>query len=90
MTASQVALLGFCLLLLLLGASMPVGFAMAVVGLVGFGLMVSPQASLSMATLDLYDTFSSYSLTTIPLFVLMGQIAFHSGISRGLFTAAYH
>jgi len=43
-----------------------------------------------MATLDLYDTFSSYSLTTIPLFVLMGQIAFHSGISRGLFTAAYH
>ncbi|NLH72545.1 MAG: TRAP transporter large permease [Verrucomicrobia bacterium] len=90
MTASQVALLGFCLLLLLLGASMPVGFVMAVVGLVGFGLMVSPEASLSMATLDLYDTFSSYSLTTIPLFVLMGQIAFHSGISRGLFTAAYH
>lgn len=90
MTASQVALLGFCLLLLLLGASMPVGFVMAVVGLVGFGLMVSPEASLSMATMDLYDTFSSYSLTTIPLFVLMGQIAFHSGISRGLFTAAYH
>jgi len=90
MTASQVALLGFCLLVLLLGASMPVGFVMAVVGLVGFGLMVSPGASLSMATLDLYDTFSSYSLTTIPLFVLMGQIAFHSGISRGLFTAAYH
>lgn len=68
---------------------MPVGFVMALVGLVGFGMMVSPSAALTMASFDLYDTFSSYSLTTIPLFVLMGQIAFHSGISRGLFTAAY-
>ena len=90
MTPAHGALIGFALLLILLAASMPVGFVMAVVGLVGFAVMVSPQAALSMATLDLYDTFSSYSLTTIPLFVLMGQIAFHTGISRGLFAAAYH
>jgi tripartite ATP-independent transporter DctM subunit len=90
MTATEGALIGFALLLVLLAGSMPVGFVMAGVGLVGFALMVSPQAALSMATFDLYDTFSSYSLTTIPLFVLMGQVAFHTGISRGLFHAAYH
>jgi tripartite ATP-independent transporter DctM subunit len=91
MTPFEVGLIGFGLLLLLLAASMPVGFVMAVVGVVGFGMIrESPAAALNLATADLYDTFSSYSLTTIPLFVLMGQVAFHTGISRGLFNAAYH
>ena len=43
-----------------------------------------------MLTFDIYTTFASYSLTVIPLFVLMGQVAFHGGISRRLFDAAYH
>jgi len=42
-----------------------------------------------MAAKDLFDTFSSYNLTVIPLFILMGQIAFHSGISSRLFHSAY-
>lgn len=90
MTPTQAAIVGFVLLLALLAGSMPVGFVMAVVGLVGFAIVVSPQAAFSMATIDLYSTFSDYNLTTIPLFVLMGQVAFHTGISRGLFHAAYH
>jgi tripartite ATP-independent transporter DctM subunit len=90
MTPADVGLIGFALLLILLAASLPVGFVMAVVGLVGFAIMTTPQAALSMATTDLYTTFSDYNLTTIPLFVLMGQVAFHTGISRGLFNAAYH
>lgn len=90
MTSTATAYLGFALLLLLLASSMPVGFVMAVVGLLGFAVVVSPQAAFSMATIDLYTTFSDYNLTTIPLFVLMGQVAFHTGISRGLFNAAYH
>jgi len=90
MTSTEGAVIGFALLLILLAGSMPVGFVMATVGLIGFAIMVSPQAAFSMATIDLYTTFSDYNLTTIPLFVLMGQVAFHTGISRGLFNAAYH
>jgi tripartite ATP-independent transporter DctM subunit len=90
MTPTDAAWIGFALLFLLLAASMPVGFVMAVVGLIGFALVVSPSAAFSMASLDLYTTFADYNLTTIPLFVLMGQVAFHTGISRGLFHAAYH
>ena len=89
MTPNEGALIGFVLLLVLLAGSMPVGFVMAAVGLAGFALMVSPQAAVTMATTDLYTTFSDYNLTTIPLFVLMGQVSFHTGISRGLFQAAY-
>lgn len=90
MTPLEVGLLGTALLLLLLVISMPVGFAMGVVGFIGFALIVSPDAALSMVTVDLYETFNSYGLTVIPLFIFMGQIALHSGISRKLFDSAYY
>ena len=90
MSPVQVGILGCVMLLVLLASSMPAAFVMATVGAVGFAIVVSPHAALSMITADLYDTFSSYSLTVIPLFVFMGQIAFHAGISRRLFNAAYH
>jgi len=90
MSPVQIGILGCILLFVLLAASMPVAFAMAIVGFAGFAMVVSPEAAMSIITLDLYDTFSSYSLTVIPLFVLMGQVAFHAGISRRLFNAAYH
>ena len=90
MSPVQIGILGCILLFVLLAASVPVAFAMAIIGFAGFALVVSPDAAMSMITLDLYGTFSSYSLTVIPLFVLMGQVAFHAGISRRLFNAAYH
>ncbi len=37
----------------------------------------------------LWDTFSSYGLTVIPLFIFMGQIAFYSGVNEKLYNAAY-
>jgi len=90
MSPVETGILGCILLFALLAASVPVAFAMAIIGFGGFALVVSPEAAMSMITLDLYDTFSSYSLTVVPLFVLMGQVAFHAGISRRLFNAAYH
>ena len=89
MTPLQIGLIGCVLLFGLLFTSMPVGFAMLISGLVGFALIVSPQAATSMITAELFDTFSSYNLTVIPLFVLMGQVAFHAGISTRLFKTAY-
>jgi len=89
-TPGQIGIIGCVVLVVLLCSSMPVAFAMAAVGFLGFAWVVNPHAAVSMMTLDLYNTFASYSLTVIPLFVLMGQVAFHGGISRRLFDAAYH
>ena len=89
MTPLQVGILGCAILIVLLFTSMPVAFALIAAGLAGFSLIVSPSAALSMVVADLYDTFSSYSLTVIPLFVFMGQVAFHAGISKRLFKTAY-
>ena len=89
MTPVQVGIIGCIVLVILLLSSMPVAFAMALVGVIGFAILTNPDAALNLITTDLYNTFSSYSLTVIPLFVFMGQIAFHTGISKRLFATAY-
>ncbi|MCE5275790.1 MAG: TRAP transporter permease, partial [Deltaproteobacteria bacterium] len=89
MTPTMIGIAGLVALVVLLFSSMPVGFVMALIGFVGFAQIVSPDAALNLMSKDVFGTFSSYSLTVIPLFVLMGQIAFHSGISTRLFRTAY-
>jgi len=77
------------LLLILFLLGMPVGFAMALVGFCGFSYVVSVNAGLNMVAAVLWETFSKYGLTVIPLFIFMGQIAFYSGVNEKLYNAAY-
>lgn len=89
MSPTTAGLLGICILIGLMFLRMPVGFAMAIVGFAGFAYLVSFDASTGMAVNDIFSSFGSYNLTVIPLFVFMGQLAFHAGISGRLFHAAY-
>ncbi len=77
------------LLLILFFLGIPVGFAMGIVGFCGFCYLVSFKAGLNMISSVLWDTFSKYGLTVIPLFIFMGQIAFYSGVNEKLYNAAY-
>ena len=88
MTPVTAGLLGFAVLVTLMFARIPVGFVMAIVGFLGFGLLTSWSASLNLIARDFFSVFSSYGLTVIPLFIFMGQIAHHTGISGRLFNAA--
>ncbi|MCE5185543.1 MAG: TRAP transporter large permease [Planctomycetaceae bacterium] len=91
MSPEQKGIAGCILLVVLLCTSLPVAFSMAVVGVVGFAWVLGDwQPALNMMSMNLFDIFSNYNLTVIPLFVLMGQLAFHGGISRRLFSAAYN
>ncbi len=89
MTDMQLGALACVVLLVLLMSSMPVAFVMATIGMVGMMYLRNPELGMSIATRELYGTLTSETLTVIPLFVLMGQVAFHSGISRKLFKAAH-
>ncbi|MBN2323341.1 MAG: TRAP transporter large permease [Spirochaetes bacterium] len=89
MSPGTIGLIGIAVLVILLFSRMPVGFVMALVGAVGFGFLVSFNASFNMVVKDIFSVFGSYSLTVVPLFILMGQIAFHSGISSRLYKVAY-
>jgi tripartite ATP-independent transporter DctM subunit len=88
---SELATLGVILVLLfgLFSLGMEIGFAMALAGFVGFGVMVSWDAALSLLAKDLWSVFSSYGFTVIPLFVLMGQLGANGGVARDLYRAAY-
>lgn len=89
MTPTVIGLVGLFLLIAFIFSRMPIGFIMVIVGFLGFSLIVSVDAGLDLVAQDIFSVFSSYNLTVIPLFVLMGQVAFHAGISARLFNAAY-
>jgi C4-dicarboxylate transporter DctM subunit len=89
MTPTVIGVIGLLALFTLIFSRMPVGFVMALIGFVGFGYIVNYDAALSLVAKDLFDVFGSYNLTVIPLFILMGQISFHAGISSRLFEVAY-
>jgi len=89
MNEVAIGILGLGLLLASFLTGIELGFAMALVGFLGFSCLVSVKAALNLLAKDIFDVFSSYGFTVIPLFVLMGQIAFNAGIAKRLYRAAY-
>lgn len=83
-----VGIIGIVFVFLLLALGMPIAFVMAFVGFVGCCYLSSLEAGLLIMLLDIIDKFTCYSLALIPIFLLMGYIAYHSGISSGLFEFA--
>jgi C4-dicarboxylate transporter DctM subunit len=89
MNEVMVGIIGIVAVLALFTTGIEMFFAMFVVGFLGFAYLVTWDAALNLLAKDFFDVFTSYSLTVIPLFVLMGQIAFNSGVAKKLFDAAY-
>jgi tripartite ATP-independent transporter DctM subunit len=77
----------FVLLFFLTGIE--IAFGIALTGLAGYAILSGFDAAYNVFVQDLFDTFGMYSLTVIPLFMLMGQIAFHAGIAQRLYDAVY-
>lgn len=89
MSGFELAAWSFPILLLLIFIRIPIGLAMLVCGLVGAGLIYgSTGPMLNQLKQVTFSTFSSYSLSVIPLFLLMGQFAALGGLSQALFKAA--
>lgn len=84
-----IGICGLALVLLLFFTGIELGFAMALVGFLGFSYVVSVKAALNLLAKDVFDVFASYGFTVIPLFVFMGQVAFNAGIAKRMYDAAY-
>lgn len=84
-----IGLLSFPALLLLIFLRVPIGLAMFLTGLIGL-IMVTGDTNLPFARLkaETYTTFSNYSLSIVPMFLLMGHFATLGGMSQALFKAA--
>jgi C4-dicarboxylate transporter DctM subunit len=88
MTPELTGIVGLLVMFLVFFAGLEIGFSMALIGFFGFAYLVSPYAAADLLAKDAYNVFSSYSLTVIPLFILMGQIASNSGIGAKLYDSA--
>jgi len=85
------ALIGLAAMMLLAFLRIPIAFAMAVVGVVGYAYMRdwSWGGALAMAQTKVYETGRNYTLSVVPLFILMGNFVTRAGMSQELFRAAY-
>jgi tripartite ATP-independent transporter DctM subunit len=89
MDPTTLAVLGIVVLMVLVFLRVPIAFAMLGVGLMGATMQLGPDASLHLLASDIYRQFSSYTMAVVPLFILMGMVIFHTGMSSRLFDAAY-
>ncbi len=89
MSLNMVALIGIVVLLVLMFLGMNIGISMLLVGFFGYAYVVNFNAAIGVLATVPTTQASTYSLTVIPLFVLMGNFAFASGMSSGLYDAGH-
>lgn len=88
MTQNLVAISGFVVLFALMLLRVPVGMAMGLVGVTGFGLLAGFGPALKLIGQTSMRTVTDYTFGVIPMFLLMGAFVSNSGMSRELFRAA--
>ena len=90
MSEFAIGLISVGIFLVLMLLRLPIAVSLASVGVIGFGLIRSFPAALSLIATDIYTTFSSYTLSVVPMFVLMGAFAYHSGLGKELYKTAHN
>ncbi|THB75947.1 MAG: TRAP transporter large permease [Desulfobacteraceae bacterium] len=89
MNPEIIGIIGIILLFVLLALRLYIGVTMALIGFVGVSCIVNLKAGLNLMGIIPWAEGSSYTLSVIPLFILMGQFAFVSGISQDIYKAVY-
>ena len=88
MSGGAIAALGFVGMLVLIALRMPIGLAMLVTGSIGYSYLAGFSTYLNYMKSTPYHLFANYTLSVIPLFILMGAFAERSGLARDMFAAA--
>lgn len=88
MNLTTLAVIAIIILLLLMFNGMNIGWAMLAVGFFGYAIAVNFKAAFGLLAQVPTTQAANYALTVIPLFILMGNLAFASGMSSGLYNAA--
>ncbi len=87
MNTVLIGVLSFVVLLIFVFLHMPISIVMVIIGAVGYALVVSPQAALIKLGTDTFNNAAVYTLSVIPMFLLMGLFLGTSGLARRLFDA---
>ncbi len=88
MTSLTIGILGIVVFLVLIFLGMNIGLALLMVGFGGYAIVVNPTAALALLRTDPSTQASTYSMMVVPLFILMGNLAYYAGLSGGLYDCA--
>ena len=89
MTPVVAGYFGIVILVIILFSKMPIGFSMALVGFLGFAYINGIEPALGLLRQVPYEFYSSYNLSVVPLFLLMGSFALTAGLSEKLYRFVY-
>jgi C4-dicarboxylate transporter DctM subunit len=89
MSPIHTGIVGMCVLLLLLAGGVPIGFAMTLMGFVGFTYIVSLSGAFHILANVPFEAISNYDFCVIPLFFLMASICLNAGFGSSLFRLVY-
>jgi C4-dicarboxylate transporter, DctM subunit len=89
MSPAALGICGVIALLIFFIFGMPIPWSMAVVGVVGCAIIAGPVPALSILANDFIATFNNETLAVIAMFIVMGTLAFHSGVSSRLFSTTH-
>ncbi|MFN4089671.1 MAG: TRAP transporter large permease [Alphaproteobacteria bacterium] len=88
MTSIEIGLAGIGVLLVLIALRVPIGVALIGVSFVGIWILVGERPAWGILTSTPYNFVARWSLSSIPMFLLMGYFCYHAGLTKGLFDAA--
>lgn len=77
--------LGFAAAIIMIFLEIPVAVALGLVGLVGSGMIIGTTGAMTIGATTVWESVTNYTLTMLPLFVLMGNLAAQSGLSTRLY-----
>jgi len=89
MSSTTIGILGIIVVIVFFIIRMPIAFSMAFVGFLGFSFVSSFKTGLSVLPREIFEQLTSYSISAIPMFILMGFYAFSAGLGTRLYEAAY-
>ncbi len=89
LSPSTVGFIVIALLVVLVFSGMPIGFVLALVGLMGMTYLSGVSIGISLLGRVPYSTTASTDMSVLPLFILMGALCFHSGMSREIYYTVY-
>jgi len=88
MSNLAIAVGAIVILLVLIGLRVPIGLALGAVSLIGLMMVRSTEAALGIFSDLPFEFGANWSLSAVPMFLLMGSVAFHTGLTGSLFKAA--
>ncbi|WP_158964510.1 TRAP transporter large permease [Chachezhania sediminis] len=88
MTPLLVGVAALVIVLVMIAARIPIAVCLTLVSFAGIYLIIGWRPAMSMISSVPYSFAASWTLSSVPMFLMMGYLAFHSGMTRGLFDAA--